>query len=348
MELFVVTPLHTIWAGREAVLLFFVLSGFVLSIPFFNGRKLNYTSYVIRRFFRIYIPYIVIMMTSVLLVMLFHEYKNAEGLSSAYANRWDHEVSFQAIASYILMRTYDITNVNGVVWTLFHEMKISLIFPVFVFIILKFRFFKGLICALGLNVLLYLSLEVIVNTAGDNLISSIINSFKGSLYYGTFFIFGAVLAKYKGKLEFIKVFSAKKKAALLCLSLVLINSKWASVYLNAGEIATDMICLLGILTLFALVINSVRISDILTNKPLLWLGKVSFSLYLIHIPVLMMTTIFLGKVVPIVIAFIFVPVICLPIAHFTYRFLELPANNIGKRLAKMSEKILIFRGSKSA
>lgn len=348
IEFLTTSPLHTVWAGNEAVLLFFVLSGFVLSIPFFNGRQLNYPSYAIRRFFRIYIPYIVIMMVSVLLVMLFHEYKSVDSLSSSYENRWDHAVSLQAIVSYVLMRSYDITNVNGVVWTLFHEMKISLIFPLFIIILRRYNFIKGVLYALVLNTLLYFLLAGIVDLAGNNIFSSLINSFKGSLYYVIFFIFGAVLAKYKDKFNFLKMYSSVKKGMILIISLILINTKWLSVYIGIDNTKiTDTISLLGILILFVMVLNSTKLNNFLTNKTLLWLGRISFSLYLIHIPVLMMTTIFLGKLIPIELAFILVPIICLPIAHFTYRFIEVPANNIGKRLAKLSQGVLTVKENNS-
>lgn len=349
IEFFTVSPLHTVWAGNEGVLLFFVLSGFVLSISSFNGGKINYPSYVVKRFFRIYIPYIVIMMISVVLVTLFYEYKITKGLSISYENRWDHNVSFQAIISYFIMRAYDITNVNGVVWTLFHEMKISLILPFYIILVKRFNFLKGIFFALVSNVVLYFLLDGVVYTMGDNIISSVFNSFKGSLYYAIFFIFGVSLAKYKDRFSFLKSYSYGKKVVLLCLSLILINSKWMTVYLNVENTKiTDLISLSGILLLFVLVLNSNKMDKFLTKKPLLWLGKVSFSLYLIHIPIMMMTTIFLGKIIPIEMAFILVPIICLPIAHFVYKYLEMPANIIGKKLAKTTNSILKIVSNKSA
>lgn len=46
-------------AGHSAVLLFFVLSGFVLSLPFWNkGTFGRYDAYLVRRIFRIYVPYV--------------------------------------------------------------------------------------------------------------------------------------------------------------------------------------------------------------------------------------------------------------------------------------------------
>ncbi|HUB75554.1 MAG TPA: acyltransferase family protein, partial [Solirubrobacteraceae bacterium] len=51
------SPLHVIWGGGEAVIVFFVLSGFVLSLPSArSGRALRAVSYYPSRFVRLYLP----------------------------------------------------------------------------------------------------------------------------------------------------------------------------------------------------------------------------------------------------------------------------------------------------
>ncbi|MGG1486493.1 acyltransferase [Peribacillus castrilensis] len=350
LRYFTITPLHTIWAGKEAVLLFFVLSGFVLAIPYYTGRNQPYSSYIVRRFFRIYIPYIVIMMLSVVLVLLFSDFNDVRGLSDTYDNRWNHDVSFKAIFSYFLMLDYDTANVNGVVWTLFHEMRISFIFPLFVAIISRFNLIKALVFSLGLNIAIFLSLDVLMIILGDNIFTSIIPSFKSSLYYCTFFILGAVLSKYRNELTKVNSYHPALKFLLFILSLILINCRWVTVLLgiNNDKLA-DLVSVTGILLLFAVVLTSNLSKTILTKKPLLWLGKVSFSLYLIHIPVLMMTTIFLSKLMPIEFAFLLVPLICLPIAHLTYNYVEVLANNWGKSVSKIvGEKLKSVKIKKAA
>src|SRR3954469_10054060 len=48
------SPLRVFAAGSEAVVLFFVLSGFVLALPFVEGRAGTYRAFLIRRALRIY------------------------------------------------------------------------------------------------------------------------------------------------------------------------------------------------------------------------------------------------------------------------------------------------------
>src|ERR1700730_7544565 len=61
------TPIYLVVAGHEPVVLFFVLSGFVLALPFYRGRALSYRAFVAKRIFRIYIPYVVAILFAIFL-----------------------------------------------------------------------------------------------------------------------------------------------------------------------------------------------------------------------------------------------------------------------------------------
>jgi peptidoglycan/LPS O-acetylase OafA/YrhL len=71
LEKFKNTPFQILWAGHEAVILFFLLSGFVLSLPFYTNNQLVYRDYLIRRICRIYIPYIVSVFMAMILMTVF-------------------------------------------------------------------------------------------------------------------------------------------------------------------------------------------------------------------------------------------------------------------------------------
>src|SRR5215468_722575 len=64
------SPLHILWAGHEAVVFFFVISGFVLALPYFK-RDLAYTPFIFKRVSRIYLPYIVAVGVAMLAATLF-------------------------------------------------------------------------------------------------------------------------------------------------------------------------------------------------------------------------------------------------------------------------------------
>jgi peptidoglycan/LPS O-acetylase OafA/YrhL len=329
-----VTPLHTFWAGKEAVLLFFILSGFVLSIPFFNNMAPQYSKFITKRIFRIYGPYIAVMFVSTLLVMLFADFKDVSGLSQTYSERWDHDVTLKAIISYILMIEHDKANVNGVIWTLFHEMRISFIFPFFLLLLVKFDFVKSLFITVSINVFFFLMITLLLKVIENEYLLFFVLSIRETFYYCTFFIFGALLYKYKNKFDRLESLNKSLKTLLLLLSLVLINCKWFVVLTGISNTRLeDIISAMGILLLFSLVLTSKTLDTALNSPPLLWLGKVSYSLYLVHIPVLMLTTIFLSKIIPLSYTFVLVPIFSLVVAHFCYKYIEKPFSILGSKLA---------------
>lgn len=342
VKFFSISPLHTFWAGNEAVLLFFILSGFVLSLPFLNNKAPSYLTYVIKRFFRIYVPYIVVMFISIGVMLVVSNFEHIGTMSEAYNNRWNHPVTLKAILAYILMINYDITNVNGVVWTLFHEMRISLIFPFLMLIISRFNWIKGLLISLGITMFMFTLFSLWSNLATDGLYSSFIYSCRESVYYTTFFIFGAIFAKCRKEIiSYVFSLNSIWKYLLLLISLLFINNKWTfSILSYKNATLIDFFSCIGILILFSLVLSSKRLERFLTMKLLVFLGRVSYSLYLIHIPILMIVSIYLSKIISINLSLLAVPIVSIPVAWILYKLLELPSMSLGKRLSLWTQKAL--------
>lgn len=338
VEIFTVTPLHTLWAGKESVFLFFVLSGFVLMIPFTNNKKPKYSFYLIKRTCRIYIPYIIVMFISVVLTFLFWGYNNLEGMSTSYENRWNHGVSLKSLIAYVAMINYDTANVNGVVWTLFVEMKISLILPLFLLILSKFNWKKGLFLSFIINTVLLVIVNFGVRNAPFLPLRAIFIFLNGVFEYNYLFILGAVLAKQRHELKKFESMKLSSKYLILLLSLILINSRWVA-YITDFQLALfeNTVASLGIALLFFVVLSTNRIDIFLSKKYLTYLGKISFSLYLVHIPVLMLTTVFLSDFIPVWLAFCLVPILCIPVAHLSYMCIEKPAMDMGRKVANRFE-----------
>ena len=75
-----VMSLYFLVQGRAAVILFFILSGFVLSLPFFREPQPGYGGFVLRRICRIYLPYVVLIACTIH-VRTFVTIKKIPGLS---------------------------------------------------------------------------------------------------------------------------------------------------------------------------------------------------------------------------------------------------------------------------
>ncbi|KGR76206.1 acyltransferase family protein [Ureibacillus manganicus] len=328
------SPLKVFWSGNEAVLLFFVLSGFVLFLPFINQKQQRYSVYITKRFFRIYIPYIVLMGVSTILAILLMDYKDNSGLSLHYVNRWDHEVTISAIIAYLLMINYELTNVNGVVWSLIHEMRISIIFPFVAYIIYKLNFIKSFIITGVAWAILYYGILYVNDAVDFGKYEIIVANIGQTIWYSIFFFAGSFLAKYMHLFTFLKKSGWFVKLIIFIISILLINAKsMFHIFEISSYKGPQIVALFGIMLLFILVLNSTLADKILTQRPLLWLGKVSYSLYLVHIPVIMATTIILGKYIAIEFAFIIAIVLSLVAAGIAYRLVEVPAIHWGKMVS---------------
>ena len=109
------SPLICVMAGHQAVIFFFVLSGFVLSLPFYQ-RTVPYTPWMVKRFCRIYFPYY----GAMLLTMLLAAYCVAgpiPSLSEWFNNSFQQPIDGRVIFDHLLlMGSFDNWEFNPVVW----------------------------------------------------------------------------------------------------------------------------------------------------------------------------------------------------------------------------------------
>jgi len=163
------TPLHAFYEGQRAVLLFFVLSGFVLALPFFRG-DVSPTAFVVKRAVRLYPLYLLVMAASI----------------AAYSILLgDPHVNWNAGLSYASMVSASTPGVDGVVWSLAHEMRLSILFPILMIPIVKFPSRWVLMASLGLVAAGF--------WMGDTPRSVLPIA---TVYYAFFFVLGAVVAKH--------------------------------------------------------------------------------------------------------------------------------------------------------
>lgn len=186
--LFEYSPLRLLVAGSEAVILFFVLSGFVLSLPFYRDSKSHYLSFLTRRVLRIYMPYIFSMIMTVLCAQAFYRGKN-DDLSNWYNTLWGEGLTVSSIAHHTFLIKTFLSNLNPVIWSLLHEMRISLIFPILMFFIVKMNWKKNVFMGISFSLLSLLLYQLFrIGNNGVELINT--------LHYMSLFVIGAVLGKY--------------------------------------------------------------------------------------------------------------------------------------------------------
>ncbi|WP_336786296.1 acyltransferase family protein [Paenibacillus sp. MMO-177] len=329
------TPLRILKAGHEAVIFFFVLSGFVLSLPFYGNKRFSYSSYIIKRTCRIYIPFLIIMLISILLYKLV--YDPDKSFSALRLEWWTEPLTFNTVIRHLLLvPEYMETAINPVVWSLTQEMRISLIFPLVMIVVIRSGWRTNLGLALALSLISYLG-NLLIQLANQNPIST---NYLYTLHYIGMFIVGACLAKNReGILLRISGFSRRIKLAMLAGGLFFytyagisdavigkligIDGAWLS-------LAADWGITIGVVLLLICALSLKGISQILHWRPIAFLGKISYSLYLLHAVLLLTFIYMLNNIMPIWAIEIIVLITSLSGAYASYRLLEQPSMKLGR------------------
>lgn len=272
------SPFHILFAGHEAVIFFFVLSGFVLSLLLFRTEKESYNLYTLKRILRIYPPYIVAVMFAIC-VTLFVQESNLVGLSEWIQTRMEAPITFTLVLQHILfLGEFNANDINPVLWSMVHEMRISLIFPLVVYFLSKWNFYKTVLVSV------VISLAGIILMKFFQVEGSATNYFI-TLHYLSFFIVGGLLAKYR--FEIIRWFKSKStffffNVGLIGLLAYTYSWLFKDVNIIHNILIDDWVVVVGASLFIILALSSDKISKILRIKPIAYLGKISYSLYLYH------------------------------------------------------------------
>lgn len=317
------TPLRFLWAGHQAVIFFFVLSGFVLSLPFVENRSITYGSFMMKRICRIYIPYITAIF-SALFLRIFFSWNSVTGFEEF--KFWSAPITSNLILNHLfLLGFFDYTAFDTAMWSLVHEMRISIIFP-FAIIILRRYNFK--ICAI-ITVLLSALAGIIQSLAVPHF--SYFYNYHETIHYLSLFIIGFLLARYRNLLMEKYNHLTQYSKLLLYLGAFLIYSypfynHWTLPQRFAGDWGTAIGSTIFIIT----AISSKNFSKILTLNSVAFLGKISYSLYLYHSIVLLSLINLMYGSAPAWIIWSATIFTSLLVASLAYYLIELPSISLGK------------------
>lgn len=263
------SPIHLVWAGSEAVVIFFVLSGFVLARAV-QSPRFDWFAYFPSRMLRLYLPVAGAVLVGFLILLLPHD--------GATESRW---LTVRPDGYPFDDMLLDLTIVGGTsgtispLWTLRWEVIFSLLLPVAIYLA---RFIPawlyGVIClalstlgswqqVVALQYLPIFGLGIAISGEWDRITA-----------------WGDRVSKRVGAISW--------PIAVVGALLIMSSYWWLALPLgrpNARPLSQALI-LIGSAILIVAAVRYGPLRRLLSWRPVAWLGAVSFSLYLIHEPVL--------------------------------------------------------------
>ena len=310
------SPLHVFWSGTEAVYLFFVLSGLVLALPWTGRGRPSWMGYYPARLVRLYLPVlgaVGLAAASLALVPRHAVPGGSTWLSSHALNLSWTRVLHDA---YLLHGT---DNLNGPFWSLEWEVLFSLFLPLFIV--------GG---KLGRTIwplkLLALMAAMVVGFRLSN----------PSLQYMPMFGIGVLMA-----FHWDELFAFANRPRTRPERLYGFAAFWALLFflsywlifvigpLNGyNQLDADIAHLLAVIgsaVVIFLVANWSWPRRFCERPPVQWAGKRSFSIYLVHEPIVVSAAFLLGGRPNTAVMIVVALPAALFVANIFYRLIERPA-----------------------
>ena len=266
------SPLHLLWAGHEAVLIFFVLSGVALTYPVARrhaqGRRFDWVDYAPRRFVRLWLPAAASTTFAVIAMLLV---PRSENPALGHWMTVTHPVGLgarQMLMEYLLIPKHAYR--NTVLWSLHAEAIFSFVLPLMI-----------------LGVALCARWRISWLPVVAALAVPVITASPGSGSYLPVFTVGAVMGWAWGHNPAPVPQRPQPWAtaqALVCLLLITL-AWWPGMESHTAQRLANAVTLAAAAYLVHLVVRAGALRGLLRSRTVQYLGLMSFSLYLVHEPV---------------------------------------------------------------
>lgn len=319
------TPLGVLINGRAAVMFFFVLSGFVLTLPFVSQDKpVKIISFYIKRILRIYPAYLLAIAFALVLKIYLYHPAGLQPFSGWLKSFWVwplNSQSYQELFKTAMLIGPNFNNnfIDPVIWSLVVEMKMSLLLPFLIFLVARNK------------VVFNLALFVVILLVTYN---------HQTGFLGVFYL-GILLAKYKtyfiDKLSQISPYFIIG-LTLLAIFLYNISFEFFKPYGDRAHLFAyfwrDYLTAIGSCIIIIIPLSRKRASGFLLTKPFIFLGDVSYSFYLLHLPIIITVcslfasnTLFNDELI-----FAITLTLAFVLSYFSFRFVESPVQRFAKKL----------------
>ncbi|ALF88511.1 MULTISPECIES: acyltransferase family protein [Ralstonia solanacearum species complex] len=319
------------FCGPASVVVFFVLSGFVLAKSLRKETLgfATYISYCVKRVMRIFPALAFSIAVALTYLLVFYPGYREFSTASVWLNWWykDPVRLFDVVKNLAMMSA----SLNSNAWTLRIEMLASLALPFVVAIMGR----RGIVRSLAAVAVCFAWAAY----TGDN--ASAPSEFS---HYAYMFVLGVALEKHIDQITKIpRLLSAMLVVASLA-AMVVVNAFWPLVHFLYGDAVIALSS--AILILVIVVDRNARFLSILDTRAVRYLGRISYSFYILHFVLLYGVANFALRYAPEETLVRYPLIACavvgalsiaitLPIASISYRFVEQPMTLAGKRIADM-------------
>lgn len=308
------SPLHTFWLGTEAVYVFFILSGFVLTGPALKS-GFAWTAYYRKRIARLYLPVFGSLLFAALAVVVVPRTVTA-GLSSWTNGHQGVSVTDALAEATLLIPVQD--HLNGPLWSLTWEVWFSLLLPVYLIVARWTTGSKG---------------RALLATGALFCIMALSPFTTGAFRFLPMFALGVLMFVHQAELKSIGRWLDGPRGAWVAVAVVavlLLTSYWMLQAIDAIPrpiiSAFRLAQIAGAVLIVFVALCWGPAKRALNTRALQWLGSRSFSLYLIHDPIVSTAAFILGPgVSPFLVLAITLPA-GLAVAEIFFRLIERPSH----------------------
>ena len=318
--------------GHEAVVLFFVLSGYVLYLQI-SRQAMSYLEFMIKRVCRIYLPYFFAIVVAILMQKFLHPHVDL-AMGDLGSSAWTAPLSIKTIVAHILL-IFPFTNnhLDPVIWSLTYEMRLSLILPLLVWAAQRLGWPVVVLASL---LLLPIDTLLLHKQHFGGGVANVYGTWGHTLAYVSDFVIGAWLASQKS-------YVANKLAPMQTVSFMMfllgvIAFEMSSRFSIAGgefySIYWHLTLLVAIPMILMAVTTNALLQRILDMRVFHWLGDISYSLYLLHTLILLAIVHLVGPEKCSIWTLALVVALSFLAASLSYLYVEKPSIQLGRSIVK--------------
>jgi peptidoglycan/LPS O-acetylase OafA/YrhL len=284
----------------------------------------------VKRIFRIYPPLAFAIILSSALFLLIQPHSIPQLTDWFNKGSWTDRPNPALVGGHLAMLgTSNYESLDNAIWSLVHEMRISLVFPLIAYFVAR-------------NAKLSILFSLIVSGAAlfaAHHLGSFAADWALTAHYAVLFFWGAAIAQNRVRLA--QWLNARSPCAKLLLWVIVFACLFMPPeFLNGWMVYVVAVGAAGIVALCPL---DSRAVNVLEAKFPLYLGKISYSLYLVHLPILLAVTHLFYDRVPTWVLVTVGTLLIFIVADLTNRWVERPSQAFGRFLVGRRHSIRYSR-----